>query len=426
MAEKTEIKKAEKSKRTPKQRFKLFLKIILVIILIIAILFGVFAIINMIGNKSNANFISTIKPVEYENQLIPEEDENGVSTFVTDEKFKVMQLTDVHIGAGFMCFNKDTMALNTVSAMISQEKPDLVVVTGDIAYPVPFQAGTFNNKNSAKLFAELMEQLGVYWCLGFGNHDTELYSYYSREQMAEFYESDKYPHCLFNAGDENVDGYGNYAVNVKNSQGKITQSLMVMDSHSYVDGDFLGILWKYDTFHTNQVEWYENTLKNFQQQNGGEMPKSLVFFHIPTPEYRDAWYEYVDNGLKDTENVTYNYGKAGETGAVIYPSEHNYGFFDKASELGSTQGLFCGHDHYNNFSLNYKGINLNYGYSIDYLAYAGISKLGTQRGCTIIDINPDGTYESTLENYYQDKYKSTKAKEEVTMQPLDTITYEKD
>lgn len=426
MAEKTDMKKEKKQKRTPKQRFKLFLKIILVIILVIAILFGVFAIVNMIGNKSNANFISTIKPVAYENQLVPEEDENGVSTFVTDEEFKVMQLTDVHIGAGFMCFKKDTMALNTVAAMISEEKPDLVVVTGDVAYPVPFQAGTFNNKKSATLFAELMEQLGVYWCLGFGNHDTELYSYYSRKQMAEFYESDKYPHCLFKAGDEAVDGYGNYAVNVKNTQGKITQSLMVMDSHSYVDGDFLGILWKYDTFHTNQVEWYENTLKNFQQQNGGEMPKSLVFFHIPIPEYRDAWYEYVDNGLKDTENVTYNYGKAGETGAVIYPSEHNYGFFDKAGELGSTQGLFCGHDHYNNFSLNYKGINLNYGYSIDYLAYAGISKLGTQRGCTIINVKPDGTYESTLENYYQDKYKATQAKEEVTMQALDTTTYEKD
>ena len=35
------------------------------------------------------------------------------------------------------------MALNAVAAMVTAEKPDLVIVTGDIAYPVPFQAGTF-------------------------------------------------------------------------------------------------------------------------------------------------------------------------------------------------------------------------------------------------------------------------------------------
>lgn len=416
--------KEKKQKRTAKKRFKIFLKILLIIVLAIAVLGVALAVVNTVGNKSNKNFIGTIKPVEYENQLVPVEDENGAA-FVTDGEFKIMQLTDVHIGGGFMSIKKDSMALNAVAAMISEEKPDLVVVTGDIAYPVPFQAGTFNNKESAKLFAELMEQLGVYWCLSFGNHDTESYSFYSREAISLLYESEDYPHCLFRAGDEDVDGCGNYAVNVKNSQGKITQSIIMLDSHSYVDNDYLGALWKYDTIHENQVQWYEKTLKELQKQNGGEMPKSLAFFHIPLPEHRDAWYEYVDAGLSDTENVTFNYGKAGETGAVVYSSNYNYGFFDKALELGSTQAVFCGHDHYNNFSINYKGIDLNYGYSIDYLAYSGIFKQGSQRGCTIITVKPDGTYESRLENYYQDKYQTVKEKEQVTMQKLDTVTYEK-
>lgn len=70
--------------------------------------------------------------------------------------------------------------------MIRVEKPDFVVVTGDISYPVPFQAGTFNNKSGAKIFAELMETLGVYWTLAYGNHDTEAYSYYTREQLTDF------------------------------------------------------------------------------------------------------------------------------------------------------------------------------------------------------------------------------------------------
>ena len=45
-----------------------------------------------------------------------------------------------------MSIKKDAMAINTVATMIRVEKPDFVVVTGDISYPVPFQAGTFNKQ----------------------------------------------------------------------------------------------------------------------------------------------------------------------------------------------------------------------------------------------------------------------------------------
>ena len=56
--------------------------------------------------------------------------------------------------------------------------------------------------------------------------------------------------------------------------------------------------------------------------------------------------------------------------------------------------------------------------SIDYLAYPGISKLGSQRGCTIITFAPDGSYTHINENYYQDKYVSLYEKEDVTMQEV--------
>lgn len=406
----------KKAKRTHKQRFKIFLKILLIIIAVVVLLIGVLACVNAVGLKSNRNFISTIKPVEYTNQIQPEQDHEGYSNFYTDDDFKVLQLTDVHIGGGFMSIKKDNMAINAVSAMISEEKPDLVVVTGDIAYPVPFQAGTFNNKNSAKLFADLMEQLGVYWCPVFGNHDTEAYSFYTREDIAEVYESDEYPHCLFNSGPADVDGSGNYPVNIRKNDGQITQTLFMIDSHSYVDNDYFGIMWKYDAIHENQIEWYADTVNMLTDDNNGVTPKSLCFFHIPLAEYKTAWDEYAGNDMKDTDNVKYIYGKAGESGNVVYSSSYNFGFFDKALELGSTQGFFCGHDHLNNFSLDYKGIRLTYGYSIDYLAYSGIANFGLQRGCTIIDIKPDGTFESHLENYYQDKYVSANAKEAVDLE----------
>ena len=58
--------------------------------------------------------------------------------------------------------------------------------------------------------------------------------------------------------------------------------------------------------------------------------------------------------------------------------------FDTALELGSTSGFFCGHDHYNNASIEYKGIRLTYGMSIDYLAMPGIEKETKQRGAELI------------------------------------------
>ena len=408
--------KKEKVKKTPKQKAKKAGKVILIIILVIAAIAAVTAIVNVVSYTSNRNFIKeSVKPVEYEEQLVPEIAEDGYYTFVTDKEFKIVQLTDVHIGGGFMSVKKDNMALNAVAAMLTEEKPDLVIVTGDVGYPVPFQSGTFNNKSSAVTFAQLMEKLGVYWCLAFGNHDTEAYSYYNREKIGTMYESDEYPHCLMQAGPEDVDGWGNYVVNVKNSAGQITQSLFMIDSHSYTDGDTFGIMWKYDAIHENQVEWYKNTLKEITDENSGVTPKSLAFFHIPLIEMQEAFDEYQQNGFKDTENVKYQYGKIAEGNYIICASKHNYGMFDAFKESGSTQGIFFGHDHLNNMSVYYKGLRMTYGYSIDYLAYNGIYKYGLQRGCTVINVQPDGSYDCHGENYYQDKYKAINTKESVIL-----------
>lgn len=153
------------------------------------------------------------------------------------------------------------------------------------------------------------------------------------------------------------------------------------------------------------------------KKSGSDVPSS-VFLHVPLSEYKDAWNEYVDNGYADTENVRYNYGVAGESGKVVYPGLYEDNFFETMLELGSTDSVFCGHDHLNNFSINYKSIDLTYSYSVDYLAYVGIYKLGSQRGCTVINIDENGGINYTAENYYQEKYTSFYSKEEVTMQEL--------
>ena len=207
------MKTKEKSTVKTKKKGKKALKVLGTILAIIVIIAGVAAVANVIGNKGNMEKISGFDAVSIENQLVPEKDANGNWTFTTDEDFKVLQLTDVHIGGGFLSLKKDAMALNAVAAMIKAEQPDLVVVTGDISFPVPYSAGTLNNLESAKLFAALMEQLGVYWTVAFGNHDSEAYSYYDRPAMSAFYSSEDFKYCLYSAGPDDVDGYGNQIIN---------------------------------------------------------------------------------------------------------------------------------------------------------------------------------------------------------------------
>ena len=421
-----------------KNRGKKALRVLSTILIVFIVLGILGSVVNILGCKAQLEGVQEFTSVSYDNQLIPQRDNDGVWTFTTDNEIRVMQLTDVHIGGGWMSFSKDTMALNAVASMITAEKPDLVIITGDLVYPVPVQAGAFDNMKSAETLATLFENLGVYWLPVFGNHDTESYSKYSRDDISEFYSEDRWTYCLFNSNtDDNVDGHCNQIINIKNSDGIITQSLYTFDTHSYVDGDYFGLFWKYDNIHDNQIEWYKNNIEKYNAYNtelinSGDFEnkeelldkystvKSLAFWHVPNTEYLDAWNEYVEAGYSDTENVKYYYGTVGETGKMVYSGVYPDEIFETMVSLGSTKGIFCGHDHLNNFSIEYKGIRLTYGFSIDYLAYSGISKLGSQRGCTMITVKPDGSFECMAENYYQEKYTSVSdnIKEDVTMQDL--------
>ncbi len=431
MENETKVMKNEKTKEKKPARGKRALKVLAVLAAVIVFLLAVGSVVGKVALEANTEKANSFETVKKQDKLIAEKDENGYWTFTTDREFKVLQLTDVHIGGGFLSQKKDAMALNAVAAMITAEEPDLVVITGDAAYPMPFQAGTINNLNSAKLFAALMEKLGVYWVITFGNHDTEAYSFYSREEVSDYYESDELKYCLFERGPDEVDGFGNSVINIKNSDGVITQSLFMFDSHSYINGDVLGLRWQYDNIHENQVKWYKDTVNALNAQNQTVLDKlgkgvksdikSSAFFHIPLVEQKDAWYEYANNGFEDTENVKLIYGKAGEGSKIVYCGVGEDELFETMLELGSTKAIFCGHDHYNNFSVEYKGIRFTYGMSVDYLAYPGIYKKGSQRGCTVINYAPDGSFECTPESYYQDKYTSLYEKESVEMQEIEQI-----
>ena len=414
------------AKENTKKSSKVPLIIISAVLAIAVIITG----LNLLTVQKLLEKGNTYSKVQYENQLVPERDENGNWYFTTDGDFKVMHITDVHIGGGFLSKGYDEKALNAVAIMVTREKPDLLIVTGDVAFPVPYTAGTFNNYSGAKAFANLMESLGVYWDVTFGNHDSEAYSYFDREDIAALYGSGEFEHCLFQAGPKDIDGYGNHTIEVKNSDGIITQAMILIDSQAYIEDSIIeSIKGTYDNIHLNQVEWYEEEVNRMNAENRriDEKAGTVVthaFFHIPLVEMDDAWNEFKENGYKDTENFEYVEGLIGETGRQVCCAYGEDELFEKMLELGSTKAIHNGHDHVNNTTFKYKGITFSYGYSIDYFAYSNIDKLGSQRGNTMITLKPDGTFNIDKYNLYSDRYDLEGfTREEVTMQYED-VTYQ--
>ena len=400
-----------------------FIEILLSVVTTIALTFS-----PITQAVANINFYKakSFDTVDYEDQLVPELDEDGCWTFTTDRDLKVVQITDVHIGGGIASVDEDAKALNAVAAMLTAEKPDLVVFTGDMVFPVPFysgrfHSGTFNNSISTNMLITLMEQLGIYYTVCLGNHDSEIFSTHTREQISDIWADEGLKYSLYQEGPEDVDGFGNHLIKVKNTQGIVKNVYFMFDSHSYTEDDIFGNKWLYDNIHENQIQWYKNAVLAIDRENklidpDCPMFTSLAFLHIALEEYGIAWNELRENGYEDTADVKYYDGWYHEDDEKSYCGVEPENLFETMLELGSTKGVFCGHDHYNNATIEYKGIRLTYGMCLDYLTYDDVDKLGSQRGCTVINLTQNGDLSVSLENYYQDKYPAKYEKEEVTMQ----------
>ena len=68
----------------------------------------------------------------------------------TDRDYKILQLTDLHLGFGLFSGKKDRLAMSAVTELIYRTKPDLIVLTGDSVFPFFPKSGTMNNRKQAQ------------------------------------------------------------------------------------------------------------------------------------------------------------------------------------------------------------------------------------------------------------------------------------
>ncbi len=135
-------------------------------------------------------YINSVAAVEHTAHDISYDDDSGVYTIksATDD-FKILHLTDIHLGGSLFSYGKDLKALTAVYAEIEYTKPDLVIVTGDLCFPLGIMSLSFNNSAPIGQFAAFMRNIGIPWAFTYGNHDTESMASASQEDMNEIFKT---------------------------------------------------------------------------------------------------------------------------------------------------------------------------------------------------------------------------------------------
>jgi len=289
------------------------------------------------------------------------------------QDFRVLQLTDIHFGLATN-FAEEWVYFDKV---ISQADPDVIIMTGDM-----FMNASVDVVNRLYTYIDSHD---IPWTVTFGNHDRQ--GFYTPQFIEGQSTYDKYDNCMYVDPDDDINGHGNHYINLVSGT-EVEWQLFMLDSGSYYR---TGATYKYDVIHEDQIAWYEHVVKetnklkqdvdDFSLINPADVIPSVAFFHIPLFEYVDAYEAWEASGFDE------NMGSGVYNDSGVWHGHYNSGFFAKVKELNSTRGMFVGHDHTNNFAINYQGITLSYGVKSGRGIYHDPDMIGGQ----VVVLSDDGT-----------------------------------
>lgn len=307
-------------------------------------------------------------------------------TLAPDGTFRIMQLTDLHYGEGS---EKDANSSTAMAAMLEAEKPDLVVLSGDMVSgfactltesqallltfgtssqyqvgpgadtgicPDGWYAGSWTNITAP------LKAAGVPWASILGNHDDE--GDLNRTAILANDIATGNGLSLTQQGPSNITGASNYYIDILGGDGSVAARVWFLDSMDRGCEGQAGA----GCVASNTVAWFKATAASLPS-----VP-SVLFVHIPIPEIMEAW----TNGT----DVVGGKGEPSECQAV------NTGVFAAAREAG-VLAIYSGHDHDNDFSAIVDGISVGYGRKSGYGSYG--PPAGMAHGARVVELSADAT-----------------------------------
>ena len=247
--------------------------------------------------------------------------------------FKIAQFTDVHYVHGNA---KSDTALLAIERVLEAEKPDFVVFTGDIVTAQPVKEGW------DAIIKRVIDKK-IPFAVTLGNHDDE--HGVTRAELEKIITA--YPYnCNYPTAGQ-LNGVMNNVIPVYGSKRdmQVKSLIYCFDSGAY---STIANVKGYGWITTDIIDWYKKQSLHFTLQNNVQPLPALAFFHIPLPEYRLAF--------NDENNKRVGVRKEDEC-----PPELNSGMFLAMREMRDVMATFVGHDHVNDYLVNYHDIALAYG-----------------------------------------------------------------
>ena len=308
-------------------------------------------------------------------------------SFDQNGDFTILHMSDWHCDYPLPAVHRQL-----VLESLAEAKPDLVVLGGDLS-----EAANEDQPAAIKEICDIFVEAKMPFVITFGNHD---YMHgYTIDEMFAFYK--EYGGAYFIGVDEVPDlfGCGTCSIPVYVNDGScVAYNIYCFDSGDSVAGK------GYDSVHADQIEWYRSKAEDLKVANGGEYVPSVVFQHIIVQEIYDKLFrtanEKLSVGVREYETVTYDLTpipnlsniKDGYIFEKPCPGYYNYGQLDAMSKNGDVRAIFCGHDHYNSFTVDIDGVDIVNTPSIK--PHIFLRKINW--GSRIITLHEDGAYESKV------------------------------
>ena len=246
-----------------------------------------------------------------------------------------------------------------LNEIYDNEQPDLVVFTGDnilgnhiddmlVGSRHPRRSRHFTERRIRIALRHILEPLelrDIPFTMTYGNHDDR--NAFSQREQAEFW---KEYSDFFGLADDDRVPCDTFFVPIYSADGAhIVYGIYMMDSAGKGD-DGEG----YDGVQPCSLDWYRETSRALQAQNGGKPVRALMFQHIPFPESAQLFKPCAKDDAGAIRSADGGYFRLDPEKATGFAYEHaflreDHGQLATVLERGDIDAVVSGHLHLNGY-----------------------------------------------------------------------------